>query len=385
MEQVKSRIHRKEIGRPLSLEEERFRAETLLESIGEGLIVTDAQGIIIKVNKAAKEILGFSEREFLGKPYSEIVLAVDDRNNVLPKKEHLISRVLKGRTTQSDTAFYLTSKRRKFPVFLTISPVIVRGKLTGVISVFRDITEERAVDRAKTEFVSLASHQLRTPLATIKWYTQMLLGGDAGALNLEQRDYLNEVLQSSEEMTKLLNIFLNVSRLELGTFAVEPELTDAREVAESVIREIIPNLQNKKIVLKKKYASHLQKIQADQKFLRIIFQNLLTNSVKYTPEGGTIELAISLEGKRIVIAVRDTGFGIPEDEQSQIFKKMFRASNAKSYDTDGVGLGLYLIKSILDSVGGTIRFDSKEGWGTTFYVTLPLSGMKPKKGPKRLE
>lgn len=370
---------------PVTKKEENLRADVLLQSIGEGLIVTDARGVIIKANRAVKRILGLSQNKLLWKSFWDSVLEVDDRNNLLPKDKSMIAGVLKNSRTVTGTAFYLTSKRRKIPVFLTISPIILRGQLTGTIAALRDITEERAVDKAKTEFVSLTSHQLRTPLTTIKWYSQMLLNGDAGELNAEQRDYLDEVLLSANEMTAILNTFLNVSRIELGTFSVEPETIDVRAVVESVAHEVAPDLQKKKLIFNKNYSPSLPLLKADRKLLRVILQNLLTNSVRYTPEGGEISIALSTKDKNFIIVIKDNGYGIPEAEQAQIFKKMFRASNAAVHNTEGTGLGLYLVKSILDSVHGKIRFVSKEGWGTEFYVTLPLSGMKSKKGTKKLK
>ena len=369
---------------PPTSEEERLRDEALLESMGEGIIATDAEGIITKINKATKKILGFSEKELVGKPFHEAVLSVDDRNNVLPKEKHFITRALKSKTTITDTVYYLTSKRRKFPARITISPVIVRGKLSGVIAVFRDITEELAVDKAKTEFVSLASHQLRTPLATIKWYTQMLGDGEAGTLNEEQRDYVREILESGKEMSTLINEFLNLSRIEMGTFSIEPEPINPKEVVESVLRELAPTIQKKHLRVEKKYENKIPEAKLDPKLFLLMAQNLLTNATKYTPSDGTVTITLAVRGKNLVFSVEDSGYGIPEEEQSQIFKKMFRASNAKHYDTEGTGLGLYMIKSLLETVGGSISFKSAQAWGTTFTVAIPLKSTKPKKGTKKL-
>ena len=369
---------------PPTSEEERLRDEALLESMGEGIIATDAEGIITKINKATKKILGFSEKELVGKPFHEAVLSVDDRNNVLPKEKHFITRALKSKTTITDTVYYLTSKRRKFPARITISPVIVRGKLSGVIAVFRDITEELAVDKAKTEFVSLASHRLRTPLATIKWYTQMLGDGEAGTLNEEQRDYVREILESGKEMSTLINEFLNLSRIEMGTFSIEPEPINPKEVVESVLRELAPTIQKKHLRVEKKYENKIPEAKLDPKLFLLMAQNLLTNATKYTPSDGTVTITLAVRGKNLVFSVEDSGYGIPEEEQSQIFKKMFRASNAKHYDTEGTGLGLYMIKSLLETVGGSISFKSAQAWGTTFTVAIPLKSTKPKKGTKKL-
>ncbi|MFA4922779.1 MAG: HAMP domain-containing sensor histidine kinase [Ignavibacteriaceae bacterium] len=282
--------------------------------------------------------------------------------------------------------------------------------LIGFVGAEEDITKEKEVDRAKSEFVSLASHQLRTPLSTVNWYTEMLLTGDAGKLNEEQRKYLEEAYKGNQRMVVLVNALLNVSRMELGTFVVEPEPTDVVLLARSVIDEQKPQTEAKKIKLSEKYAKDLPLINADPKLLRIVFQNLLSNSVKYTPDKGKIGFDIlvakkgdEVGGKKvkedsIAIVVSDSGYGIPAAQQEKIFTKLFRADNVREKDTDGTGLGLYIVKAIVDHSGGLIWFESpssaafddkatagkEENKGTTFYVTLSLSGMKKKEGTKAL-
>ncbi len=270
------------------------------------------------------------------------------------------------------------------------------GEVIGCVVVFRDVTKERSIDKAKTEFVSLASHQLRTPLSSINWYTEMLLAGDAGKINKEQKNYLEEVYKGNKRMVDLVNALLNVSRLELGTFAIEPEPTDVVKLAQSVADEQKPQILEKKIKLNQKYVDNLPLLNADPKLLRIVFQNLLSNAVKYTPEKGIINIDLHLvkQGEpldtrkanedSIAVTVSDTGYGIPKSQQDKIFSKLFRADNVREKDTEGTGLGLYIVKSIVDHSGGKIWFESTENEGTTFYITLPLSGMKKKEGTKAL-
>lgn len=261
-----------------------------------------------------------------------------------------------------------------------------KGKPELLNGTFQDVTKEREVDQAKTEFVSLASHQLRTPLSAINWYSEMLLAGDAGKINKEQTKYVNEIYNGNQRMVDLVNALLNVSRIELGTFSVEPESVRFEDLVDSVVTELQSDIKRKKQIVSLKFAKGLPKMDADPKLLRMVVQNLMSNAIKYTPEKGTIELKADKArgGKRIEFSVVDTGMGIPKQQQEQIFTKMFRADNAKESDTDGTGLGLYIIKSVVERCGGSIRFKSIEGEGTTFYVVLPIK-MKIKKGARPLE
>jgi len=194
----------------------------------------------------------------------------------------------------------------------------------------------------------------------------------------------------------LVNALLNVSRLELGTFAIEPAPTDIVALAKDVADEHKLLILQKKHKFELKFTKNIPKINVDPKLLHMVLENLLSNSVKYTPEKGSIEfeIAIKKDGERVaerrinrdslLLRITDTGIGISKDQQHMIFSKFFRADNVRETDTEGTGLGLYIVKAIIDSAGGTVWFESKEKKGTTFYVVLPISGMKKKRGVKRL-
>lgn len=244
----------------------------------------------------------------------------------------------------------------------------------------------RSLDLAKDEFVSIASHQLRTPLTALKGYAGMLLDGDAGPINDKQRAYLAEIKKANDRMINLITALLNVSRIDLGVFVVEPEPVNLEKVAESVLKESEMRINDKSLAITKNFGKDLPVIKADLNIIRMILQNLLSNAVKYTPPGGKITFNIKKDGQNILISVADTGYGIPKNVQSKIFTKMFRADNARVKDPDGTGLGLYIIKETIEKTGGKIWFESLgENKGSTFYVTIPLGGMKKRVGTKRLE
>ena len=363
--------------RTKSLEIVRAKERAILLSIGDGLIATNEKGRIILINRTAEKLLGTPSADVVGKLYSEIALLEDEYGTPVQPEKHPVKMALKSGTTTTGTTYYnVRNDKTKFPVAITVTPVILGGKVIGTIKVFRDITNDREVDKAKTEFVSLASHQLRTPLSTVNWYAEMLLAGDVGGLNDKQKKYLDEVYRSNQRMVELVNALLDVSNLELGTFVIEPRSTDICKLARDVIHEQKPQIDARKIRFRFTCGRNLSSMRADPRLLRMVIQNILANSVKYTPPGGKISLSItSADKKDMLIKIADSGYGIPRRQHSKIFTKLFRADNVREKDTDGTGLGLYIVKSIVEKSGGKIWFESpRENRGTTFYVRLPIKG-----------
>lgn len=237
--------------------------------------------------------------------------------------------------------------------------------------------ENPNVEQAKNELISLVSHQLRTPLTTIKWYIEALVSKDTDNLTEKQRQYLDQIYQSNERMVKLIESLLNVSRLELGTFHVETETLQIADIANANIKELQPQLKEKGAKLSVDIQDAMPQIEADKKMLGIIFQNLLSNAVKYSAdENGEIRFKLAMDKENIYIEVEDNGYGIPVAQQNQIFSKLFRADNVKERVSNGTGLGLYLVKKIIDQSKGTITFKSEEDKGTLFKIALPIKSMK---------
>ncbi|OHA45311.1 MAG: hypothetical protein A3G04_03510 [Candidatus Taylorbacteria bacterium RIFCSPLOWO2_12_FULL_44_9] len=282
-------------------------------------------------------------------------------------------------------AFFTRNDGTNFPVVITSAAVILDGKVIGAIDNFHDVTKEREIDHAKSEFVSLASHQLRTPSTSMKWFLEMLLSGDAGPLNEKQRGYFNEIYLNNQRIISLVNALLDISRIELGVFVVNPELMEMTAFTKDILEEFKTQIQEKKIIIKESFAPDLRPLMIDPKLLRIAIQNIVSNAVKYTPENGVVSIDISLvrEGesvgnrelktKNLLVRVTDTGYGIPKAQYGMIFTKLFRADNVKDKDTDGTGLGLYLTKSIIEHAKGDIWFESELNKGTTFYLAIPIS------------
>jgi signal transduction histidine kinase len=228
-------------------------------------------------------------------------------------------------------------------------------------------------DREKTEFVSLASHQLRNPLSELGWNVEAFLGGNYGALTERQREALEEMNVSKHNMVELVDDLLNVSRIELGALKLELKPTDIVAFVHALKDENKRSAEAKHIRFVLECAIDALTLETDPRLLRMALQNVLSNAVKYTPEGGTVTLAVREDGARreLQCIVSDTGYGIPAKARVHLFEKFYRAENVREKNIEGTGLGLYIAKSALSRMGGIIVFESEEGKGTRFVITLP--------------
>jgi len=230
----------------------------------------------------------------------------------------------------------------------------------------------RQLDQMKTEFISVASHQMRTPLSAIKWVMRMILDEDLGRLNKEQREMLVKGYQSNERMIGLINDLLNVSRIEEGRFQYRFIRMQLEEVFDRVIQEMSGDINKKHINFKyRKPSAPLPKVAIDPQKIHLVAQNLLDNALKYTPEGGKIVVMLQNLNREVICSIEDNGVGIPANQQDRLFTKFFRADNVIRMQTEGSGLGLFIVKNIIQQHRGRSWFESVEGKGTTFYFTLP--------------
>lgn len=368
-----------------NVEKEKDKLNKILYSIGDGVFVVDKNFNIIIYNQAAARISGYSVIEAKGKNYQEIFKFVNEKDGIA--NYEFIEKAFKTGKIQemSKDTVLINKNQKRIAVADSAAPLVGRdGKVIGCVVVFRDVTKEREVDRAKTEFVSLASHQLRTPLSAINWYAEMLIAGDAGKLTPEQKEYVQEIYSGNQRMVDLVNALLDVSRIELGTFSVEPTDVDLKKILEIIVGELKNKIDTKKLKFTSRVDKSLKSYSGDPKLLNIIFQNLISNAVKYTPDGGEVKVQIKKGVTNLHIIIADSGIGIPESQKNKIFTKLFRADNVRESDTEGTGLGLYIVKSIIEQSGGNVTFVSKQNKGTIFTVKLPLSGMKKKEGTKQL-
>ena len=360
----------------LDLQEQRVLAEALFTSLGDGAIATDEFGKITRINPTALRLLGFNEREMLGAWFPKKIVSLYEDGEPVSLIDRPITRAfLTGRTVNEKT-YYRKRNGQTMPVAITVSPIMLNGKPVGAIEVFRDITLEYEIDRMKSDFISLASHQLRTPLSAIKTYSHMLVDGYMGDLTAAQKKSLRTIVTAANRMNELISTLLNITRVESGNMTVTPKTVNVERLAEEVIKEHSLAATDKDIHLELKSSSKTPPtLHTDVLLCKEVLSNLVSNGIKYTPEGGSVVVTLKNRRYDVMLEVQDSGMGIPKYSQEHIFTKFFRAHNVVRQETSGTGLGLYLVKGLVDALGGKIWFESTEGKGTTFFVTLSKTAL----------
>ena len=363
-------------------EEEMAKNKALLEGIGDGVVATDAAGLVIFMNSVAEEMLQIKAKELVGKDFNEFIKVTDEKGGPIPKEKRPLQATLSSfkKFSTAATFFFVGRDGTSFPASITAAPILIGGVGSGAVVVFRDITKEKEIEKAKDDFISLASHQLRTPLTGIRWVIERFLKKEK--ISPKGEEYLNDIRSSVAKLSEIIATLLNVSRIEAGIVIV-PRPIDVVDFFSSYIEEVRPMAVKKNITLVfEKHPKTLQ-IVSDEGAIRNVIHNLVSNALEYTPEEGRVEVTLEKDDDAFLFAVRDTGIGIPKAEKPMIFEKFARASNAKLVKPDGTGLGLYIVAQAVKYMGGTIRFESEENKGTVFYVQMPLE-TKEKKGYKPL-
>jgi len=371
-----------------TLQQEQKFSQALIDSLPSIFYVFEVPSLrMVRWNRALTYVFGFSNEETAKMTPIDYIEEQDK-----PKAEKLIRSVVEhGKDTANlyvrskngsrvpyfFSAVYVTITEKEYIVGIGVDITDLRkqeedlARVNAVLKI-RDeqVAKEHELNRAKSEFVSLASHQLKTPLTIIKWYIDMLNAGYADNVLEKEKEYLQKIYTNTERMVELVDAFLNVSRLELGVFAIKKEPLNLRDKMESILNNLDPKIKEKNLKVSKTYTTDNFVVSADLKMIQIIFENLISNAIKYTPTGGEIRITMRKKSDEILIGIADTGIGIPAGQQSKIFTKFFRADNVSSQKIDGTGLGLYLVKTLVEKAGGKIWFESIENKGTAFCVTL---------------
>ncbi len=359
-----------------AVEEYQLKNEAMLNNLGEGLIATDSHGVITMVNAYAATALGFPEAELIGKWFPKTIIAVDRFSQPLTPMSRPIIKALTTGKTISTYANYLTKTGNAIPVHLTISAIVTGGIPVGAIEVFRDLTGERQLDIAKDEFVSLASHQLRTPATAVKSILSMITAGDFGPITDIQRKYLNKAADSNNHQLQVIEDLLDVALVDAGRFELDPDYEDIVPIVRDSVTEHLGTIKARRQSLTLKTPNQLKAL-IDGKRIRMVIDNLVSNASKYTPPSGRIHVTLSRRQDHASLCVADQGVGISETDQAKLFTKFSRLPNELSAHVGGTGLGLFLTKSIIELHSGSIEVTSKPGTGTTFAVSLPIKWSAP--------
>jgi PAS domain S-box-containing protein len=356
------------------IEEELRRFKLALDNTSDHVIITDTNGVILYANRSAEKLTGYSNEEIIGNRPSLW-------GNKMPKEFY--EKMWRTIKEEKKSFEGVIKNRRKngegYEANIKISPVLnSSGKLLFFVGIERDITREKEIDRAKSEFVSLASHQLRTPLGITKWYLEVLQKHDyISSAPKTIQDYFNQIAKNNERVLSLVRELLSVSRIDQGRVKNSPEAVNIGELIIEVVKEMQPLAQSKKVELHLEMKQQkLPNILIDPLRFHEVIENIISNAIEYTPSLGKIDVSIDKNDNGVLIIIKDTGIGISVADQEKLFTKFYRSQKAVFSNPEGSGLGLYVVKSYVEGWGGKIAVVSTEGKGSTFSISLPFTRIK---------
>jgi PAS domain S-box-containing protein len=364
------------------LEIEQLKSDILLKSIGDGALVTDLSGAIQLFNQPAAEITGWAEDEATGIHYTQVIPLEDEEGNELTGNNDLFNYVIRSKQgIRRKDITMLNRQQTRVHLSLTIAPIFAStDSVTGTVAVFSDISQEKKAARERDEFISTASHEMRTPVAAIEGFLSLALNQQVSTVDENAQKYIQKAYESTQHLGKLFKDLLSITRLEDNTLDEQPEPFELGKVIKAAVDELQFKAEQKGLELKLK--SHggigtdqnevmpLFYVNADSERIREVFINLVDNAIKFTPEG-EVNASISGDDKQVTVGVHDQGIGIPEDEIEHLFQKFYRVDNGKTREIGGTGLGLYLCRTIIEMYNGRIWVESEEGAGSSFYFSLP--------------
>ena len=344
---------------------ERSKLEIIAQNMPTGAILIDNLGEVLFLNKQARLFINHTDDSYKGAleklyaTYADYPIAEYIRRS-LQKEELKIDEV------QTNEHFFS----------IKFKPLINDFISSGIMIWIDNITEEKILERAKSELLVVASHQLRTPLTVTKGNTEILLDESYGALNEEQKIILNQTHESNENMITLVNQMLDTNKIEQGKFGFEFVEVNIEEILERALKDLSIHAAEHKVETKYHPTNkEIPLIKGDETRLYQVFQNLIDNAIKYSRpqlENCIVDVAIDVIDDYIVITIKDSGIGIPKQEQDKIFSRFYRASNVHTHFINGTGLGLHIVKTIVESMDGQISFDSVENQGTIFTIKFPV-------------
>lgn len=356
------------------------KSEVVINAIADGVIAIDAQGIIQLINPAAQQIIGWGKQDAMKLNYKSVLKLSDTNGKELVAASDPIQEALAtNQDVRKNNLSLETNSGKKLLISSVVSPAGQAG--AGVIIVFRDITKEKAEEREMAEFISTASHEMRTPVASIEGYLGLVLNPSVVRIDEKTRDFVTKAHESAQHLGRLFQDLLDVSKAEDGRLSNNPKVVDVIHFTHTVVESLRTQAEAKNLSLMFKPQSndanlndrHLSPVfyaQVDNDHLREVITNLTENAIKYTPKG-TVVIDVTGDNEKIVISVSDSGIGIPTEDISHLFQKFYRVDNTDTREIGGTGLGLYLCRRLAEVMSGRIWVESKYKQGSTFFFEIP--------------
>jgi len=340
------------------IKQDAAKSNAILSCMVEGIIVTDEKGKILLINPALMKLFSL-DKDPSGKKPIEILRNVSVQD--------IVETVLKGGNFTSEEITVIGEKT----LHVNAAPILRDNQMDGIVLVFHDITELKRLENVRRDFVANASHELRTPISSIKGYAETLLDGALGDKK-NAKDFVNIIHEDSNRLAKLIDDLLDLAKIESGKMATEFLPVNIPDIIKKSVNVVNNRAKVKSITIDSNAPNDLPPALADETLLSQVLFNLLDNAVKYTPEKGSVKIDSRKEGELIQIDISDTGIGIPEKDIPRIFERFYRVDKARSRELGGTGLGLSIVKHIIQILGGSVWVKSELGKGSTFSFTVPI-------------
>ncbi|NJP05375.1 MAG: PAS domain S-box protein [Chloroflexaceae bacterium] len=350
---------------------EKQRLDAMIEQSADGVMIVDPRWRITTFNKAMEHLTGWPRSEAIGRPCAE-VLAIRNNQGVniclvdcpLQRRPHSLNPVAEGWvTTRDGRQIYVQSRYAP--------QTSAEGAFLGAIANVRDITQQKHEEEMQNTFVSIISHELKTPVSIIKGYAGTLQREDANWSQETLREGLRVIEEEADRLARQIQGLLDVSRIQAGGIRLDMTEWDLRLLAREVV-EAFAAQTDERFEFEMRFPDDFPPVHADYEFVRMVLTNLVSNGVKYSPEGGTIRIGGWADDEMVLVSVTDQGIGIPPEEQERIFQRFYRIDNRLRRQTQGAGLGLYLARAIIEAHGGHLMVESQPGRGSRFTFTLPV-------------
>ena len=367
------------------------KSDVVINAIDDGVLAISKDGNIELINPSAQQIIGWDQGDALGLNWKSVLkLVTSDGKDVEDLDNPIAQSLSKNQPTHNDKLFLLTSSEKRILVSIVSSPVGTDGE--GIIVVFRDITKEKAEEREQAEFISTASHEMRTPVASIEGYLGLALNPATAHIDEKARDFITKAHESAQHLGRLFQDLLDISKVEDGRMKNNPKIINVNEFLKDIFDGLATKADEKQLnyifmpdIIDEGKEKSLQPIfyaNIDPDHFREVVSNLIENAIKYTPSG---EVVVNITGddKQISVSVRDSGIGIPAEDIPHLFQKFYRVDNSDTREIGGTGLGLYLSRRLAEAMSGNLRVESKYKEGSTFYLEIPR--MNSSEAKQRLE
>ena len=367
------------------------KSDVVINAIDDGVLAISKDGNIELINPSAQQIIGWDQGDALGLNWKSVLkLVTSDGKDVEDLENPIAQSLSKNQPTHNDKLFLLTSSEKRILVSIVSSPVGTDGE--GIIVVFRDITKEKAEEREQAEFISTASHEMRTPVASIEGYLGLALNPATAHIDEKARDFITKAHESAQHLGRLFQDLLDISKVEDGRMKNNPKIINVNEFLKDIFDGLATKANEKQLnyifmpdIVGESKEKSLQPIfyaNIDPDHFREVVSNLIENAIKYTPSG---EVVVNITGddKQISVSVKDSGIGIPAEDIPHLFQKFYRVDNSDTREIGGTGLGLYLSRRLAEAMSGNLRVESKYKEGSTFYLEIPR--MNSSDAKQRLE